>query len=49
MIFDLLLLDSPGDFAAALLVLAFAIIVIVFLIDDDDLPCPRLYRVPARG
>lgn len=44
-----LLLESPGDVSAGLLLLAFAILLIAILIDDDDLPGPRLYRVPAKS
>ena len=40
-------LETPGDLGAGLLLLAFAILLIAILIDDDDLPGPRLYRVPA--
>lgn len=43
------LLESTGDVSAGLLLLAFAILLIAILIDDDDLPGPRLYRVPAKS
>jgi hypothetical protein len=46
---SLLRIEGPSDVAAVLLVLAFAILVIAFLIDDDDLPGPRLYRVPVKS
>jgi hypothetical protein len=42
-------LDNSGDVSAGLLLLAFAILLIAILIDDDDLPGPRLYRVPAKN
>ena len=42
-------LASTGDVSAGLLLLAFAILLIAILIDDDDLPGPRLYRVPAKS
>ncbi len=44
-----LLLENSGDVSAGLLLLAFAILLIAILIDDDDLPGPRLYRVPAKN
>jgi hypothetical protein len=43
------LLEGTGDLGAGLLLLAFAILLIAILIDDDDLPGPRLYRVPAQS
>ena len=42
-------LEGTGDLSAGLLLLAFAILLIAILIDDDDLPGPRLYRVPAES
>ena len=38
---------GTGDMSAGLLLLALAILLIAILIDDDDLPGPRLYRVPV--
>lgn len=39
---------SPSQLPAVLILLAVAVAVVMFVIDDDDLPGPRLCRVPSR-
>ncbi len=41
------LITGPGEVGAALLVFVVAIVIAIF-VDDDDLPGPRLCRVEAR-
>jgi hypothetical protein len=38
----------PSEFPAVLILLAVAVAVVLFVIDDDDLPGPRLCRVTSR-
>ena len=42
-----LVVATPGQITALLFLFAVAV-VILFVIDDDDLPGPRLCRVPNR-
>ena len=42
-----LVVATPGQITALLFLFAVAV-VILFVIDDDDLPGPRLCRVPTR-
>jgi hypothetical protein len=42
------LMAGPGEIGGALLVLLLAIVIAIF-VDDDDLPGPRLCRVEVSG
>lgn len=42
-----LVVATPGQITALLFLFAVAV-VILFVIDDDDLPGPRLCRIPTR-
>ncbi len=43
-----LLALMPSEIPALLILLAVAVAVVLFVIDDDDLPGPRLCRVHTR-